>query len=70
MWDHIIKYSSKWLTPHQFYCWSGTVEALAAMTALSFAFEIGFSSAILEGNSKFVINSLKKADVSMATYGN
>ena len=46
------------------------MEALAAVRALSFVSEIGFSSTILEGDSEVIINSLKIIYVSLTTYGN
>ena len=49
---------------------SAEVEALAAVRALSFVSEIDFSSTILEGDSKVIINSLKIIYVSLTTYGN
>ena len=44
------------------------VEAPAVVRALDFDFNIGFFSAVLEGDSKIIINSLKDADSSLATY--
>ena len=38
------------------------IEALAALKALSFAFELGFRSAILEGDSLRLIQALKSEE--------
>ena len=38
---------------------AGVIEALAALKALSFVFELGFRSAILEGDSLGLIQALK-----------
>lgn len=44
------------------------VEALAAVQAISFAAKLGFSSIIIEGDSKVVIKTLKNEE-SLATFG-
>lgn len=44
------------------------VEAPAVVRALDFDFNIGCFSAVLEGDSKIIINSLKDADSSLVTY--
>ena len=45
------------------------VEALATVRAVSFAVELGFSSIIIEGDSKVVIKALKNEKESLATFG-
>ena len=42
------------------------IEALAALKALSFAFELGFRSAILEGDSLRLIQALKSEEHSLS----
>ena len=44
------------------------VEALAAVQAVSFAAKLGFSSIIIEGDSKVVIKALNNEE-SLATFG-
>ena len=45
------------------------IEALAALKALSFAFELGFCSAILEGDSLGLIQALKSEERSLSPTG-
>ena len=45
------------------------IEALAAMKALSFAFELGSRSAILEGDSLGLIKALKAEEHSLSPTG-
>ena len=45
------------------------IEALAAAVALSFASEIGVSSAVLEGNLLVLIKALMDKEASMASFG-
>ena len=45
------------------------IEALAAFKALSFAFELGFHSAILEGDSLGLIQALKSKERSLSPMG-
>ena len=45
------------------------IEALAALKALSFAFELGFRSAILEGVSLGLIQALKSKERSLSPTG-
>ena len=45
------------------------VEALAAAMALSFASDISFSRAVLEGDSWVVIKALMEDDSALASYG-
>lgn len=46
-----------------------TVECLAAVRALHFASDNGFSSVILEGDSKIVYKVLSCEDVSLSLFG-
>ena len=45
------------------------VEAMAAVRAVVFAQELGFSSIILEGNSEKIMNTFKNDEPSFASYG-
>ena len=45
------------------------VEAFAAVRAISFPVELGFSSIIIEGDSEVVIKALKNEEESLATFG-
>ena len=48
---------------------SDLVEALAAVRAISFAQELGFSKFILEGDSELVIKALKSNEDSLSPFG-
>lgn len=50
-------------------CKADEIEALAAMKPLSFAFELGFWSAILDGDSLGLIQALKSEEQSLAPTG-
>ena len=52
-----------------FWYKSDEIETLAAMTTLSFAHELGFRRAILEGDSLVLINALKIEIHSLAPLG-
>ena len=43
------------------------IEAIAAVRALEFGYEIGLIEAILEGDSKLIVNSLKTGRANMAS---
>ena len=44
-------------------------ETMAAITNLEFALELGLDSAILEGDSEILINSLMEDSLSLASFG-
>ena len=48
---------------------AGVIEALAALKALPFGFELGFRSAILEGVSLGLIQALKSKERSLSPTG-
>ena len=48
---------------------SNLVEAMAAARAIYFAVELGFSSYVLEGDSKLIIKALKNEEYSLAPFG-
>lgn len=60
-----LHYPSKFPLPFS----SDMVEALAAARATSFAFEIGLSSFILEGNAEAVIKILTSKEESFPPFG-
>lgn len=45
------------------------VDVILTMKALEFSLEVGISKAILEGNSKIIINPLKERDPSLTSFG-
>ena len=55
----------RWSPPYSLYIF----EALAVARAISFAFELGLSSFILDGDSEIVIKSLISEDVSFSPFG-
>lgn len=45
------------------------VDVILIVKALEFSSEVGISKVILEGNSKIIINTLKKRDPSLTSFG-
>ena len=45
------------------------VEVIATKKALQFAFDLGLSSIVLEGDSKITIDGLRREELSLAEYG-
>ena len=46
-----------------------TFEALAPRHAIQFTKELGFTESTLEGNSKIVINAIRKGNIYHSTFG-
>lgn len=74
-WDR-SGYSQPWWPSFGLHVWNypppsfiRCLEALAAVRAITFAFELGFSNIVIEGDSKTVIKTLTSEEESFASFG-